>query len=151
VSRVILQRCDRGKSGLPAERERKMCKLIRTGVGAVVLSLALLSFICAAYSATFNCNAKLTTVQSMICYTPELSNLDDDLADKYQTVLRAYPGERETIRRAQRNWLQARDRCRDVGCVEALYNARIAEMWKYRRQMMPGCTEGLSACTIQLW
>jgi uncharacterized protein len=27
----------------------------------------------------------------MICYTPELSNLDDDLADKYQTVLTPLP------------------------------------------------------------
>lgn len=45
-----------------------MCKVIRTGVGAVVFSLALLSFVCGAYSASFGCNRKVTIVERMICY-----------------------------------------------------------------------------------
>jgi uncharacterized protein YecT (DUF1311 family) len=78
-------------------------------------------------AASFDCAKAGTNVERLICETPELSKLDDELAAAYKTVL-ADPARADEEKRAQNQWLKERNRCQDAGCVEVAYQRRIASI-----------------------
>ncbi len=91
-------------------------------IAAAVVLLGLTSSLGAA---SFDCARALSPVETLICATPTLSALDDELAALYRSAPPALAGSSER-RQAQRAWLQQRDRCTQAECLAALYEQRIA-------------------------
>lgn len=87
-----------------------------------------------ANAASFNC-AKVAagSVEALVCKTPALSALDDDLARVYkQAQAKAKSEKPPTLKAEQRGWLKARDECWKTGdknqCLTDSYRRRIAEL-----------------------
>lgn len=83
----------------------------------------------AAGAASFDCANAATPAEKAICADPALSKADDELAAAYKTA-RGATLDPASLRRAQREWLQNRDRT-DVAQNYLLANTnRIAELTK---------------------
>jgi hypothetical protein len=68
---------------------------------------------------------KLNLAERTICDSPTLSALDNQLGKAYKPALRSG----ETNRAEERQWVGARDGCRDdQGCLRALYDSRIGKI-----------------------
>lgn len=77
-----------------------------------------------AIGASFDCRKAVTTVEKMICASPELSALDVRAARRYADAVATSPGA-NTLRRQQRDWLRnVRDRCADEACIRSAYQRR---------------------------
>ncbi|MBT3217972.1 MAG: DUF1311 domain-containing protein [Proteobacteria bacterium] len=65
------------------------------------------------WAASFDCAKAATPVEKLVCDSPELSQLDDDLGANYRGLLDATEkDERHPIRSQQKEWLRFRDaRC----------------------------------------
>lgn len=75
----------------------------------------------AASAAGFDCDKASTRQEKLICSTPELSMLDDELSDRFARL-----NEGKTFQLMQRAWLRnVRNRCTDVKCLTSVYNERI--------------------------
>lgn len=80
-------------------------------------------------AASFDCSAKLSTVESMICADAQISALDDTLSGHYQQLISALPSQdRQTLKRVQREWLQQRNACDSRSCLLEHYQRRIDQL-----------------------
>lgn len=86
--------------------------------------LVILLFTSSAFGASFDCAKASTPVEKIICESPRLSALDDELAATYAAALKI---DRDAVRASQRRWLaEDRNQCDYDGCLEASYLLRIA-------------------------
>lgn len=98
-----------------------MNKLVWTGLGSVVL-------LASAHAASFDCRKAQTHVEKLICGTPSLSKLDEDLDSAYRQALERDDTRTQTIA-SQKQWLKdERNACPTGECLEAAYSRRIREL-----------------------
>jgi uncharacterized protein YecT (DUF1311 family) len=81
-------------------------------------------------SASFDCQkAGLSKVETIICANSELSQLDSQLGSIYAVAKATHEGDAKlALLQSQKAWLTARNRCSSVQCLQAAYDARIAEL-----------------------
>lgn len=110
----------------------------------LILALAALVFIASpAAAASFDCAKAQTPFEKAVCSSPELSQLDDTLAQAYQTALGGLSAEPAgEVKTAQRSWLAYAERsCSDdaqpitteytddqTQCLTATYRNRIRDL-----------------------
>lgn len=91
-----------------------------------------------ANSASFDCAKASSRIETTICGSPRVSNLDEELASEYQKALSRAPdagGAKDEVRSAQRAWLRgSRDACSDAICLEKAYSQRVAILKAARAQ-----------------
>jgi uncharacterized protein len=87
----------------------------------------------ASASPSFDCGRAESSVEKLVCESPELARLDRELADVWTKALETWP--EEEIRRqqaTQRGWIKGRDDCwkaDDLGeCVAYAYRTRLLEV-----------------------
>jgi uncharacterized protein YecT (DUF1311 family) len=80
-----------------------------------------------AEAASFDCAKAGTKVERIICDTPEISKLDDELAQSYKAALQDQT-KAEQIRQAQKQWMKERDGCVVADCVKVSYRNRISAL-----------------------
>ena len=78
------------------------------------------------FAASFDCLKATTSVETMICGSTELSELDSVLGNLYKTE--AAHEQKEQEQGVQRAWLKERNRCQDVACLTGAYGKRIREL-----------------------
>ena len=109
--------------------------------GAMLAATAALAQDDDAAEPSFDCAAAVAPVEALICADPGLADLDRVLADSYHALLATRVGEAQMLlREEQRAWAESRvvtcgvegDPAIEVddaiGCLIALYRARIAEL-----------------------
>lgn len=84
----------------------------------------------ASQAQSFNCRLARAPDEILICQDEELSRLDERMSALYfETRNRAPAPVRAEMEADQADWLASRRVCgRDVRCVRAAYNVRIAEL-----------------------
>lgn len=80
-----------------------------------------------AIAASFDCERPETLVTTLICNSPSLSEMDDELSNLYKEQ-RAKSANKTTLKQQQITWLQSRDQCEDELCIAVHYKNRIAEL-----------------------
>jgi uncharacterized protein len=82
---------------------------------------------------SFNCNTADKPDEVLICQSPRLARLDEQMSSLYFTLRNRLGGaERRALEAAQTSWLESRFACgRDFGCIETRYERRIAELRDY--------------------
>ncbi|MCP1120758.1 lysozyme inhibitor LprI family protein [Robbsia andropogonis] len=100
--------------------------LIRRAVGAALVLAAGASI--SAHAASFDCKKGQSFSEKVVCETPYLSRLDDQLAAAYKHALDVTPDRQalEDSRVAQWQWRQKN--CRDAACVTNWYERRLSEL-----------------------
>lgn len=78
-------------------------------------------------AASFDCGKASTKVECLICDNPELSKLDEVLAQAFKSVTQD-EAHTKTIRNEQVRWIKHRNYCESSICLKALYKARIQEL-----------------------
>jgi len=101
-----------------------------TFASAVVLAL-MMPF--AAQAQSFNCRTAEAPDEILICQSPQLRALDEQMASLYFRLRnRLYGAERAELEASQRRWLGSRIGCgRDYGCIRSHYVRRINELRNY--------------------
>lgn len=101
-----------------------MNTLITRNTWRLLSAISTLLFALSAQAASFDCAKAGTKVEHIICDTPEISTLDDELSAAYKAALKdkrqAY-----AIRQAQKKWMKERNKCADAECVMGRYKERI--------------------------
>jgi uncharacterized protein len=68
----------------------------------------------------------LTVTEAAICANPQLSRLDNQMAQAYRVSFRAYGN---YVKDSQVAWLRSRNACgSNVGCLRVSYNDRIGSL-----------------------
>jgi uncharacterized protein len=94
----------------------------------ILAGLALLAMSALIHGAAFDCAKAATPIEKMICADPELSSLDERLAEAYSARLAANRDGRD-VKSRQSAWLrEVRNQCRDKVCLKAAYEKRLAEL-----------------------
>ncbi len=86
-----------------------------------------------ANAASFDCNKAMTYVEKTICSNPELSTLDDLMANNYR-VMRAAgigAGAQSHLKQSQRDWIKVRNKCTSIACLKFQYLARSSVICEY--------------------
>jgi uncharacterized protein len=86
-----------------------------------------------AQAASYDCTQARTPPEIAVCANPELSQIDEDLANLYRTLLNELPARQaDRMQQDQRSWLKARNSCgADVRCLKARYQERLARLNEY--------------------
>jgi uncharacterized protein len=90
----------------------------------VVLAVTAFLVLANAYAAGFDCARASTRVEKLICGDAELSRLDEQLNAAYKDAIQDKT-QAAPIRKAQRQWLDARNRCGNAECLRRSYLARL--------------------------
>jgi uncharacterized protein YecT (DUF1311 family) len=77
-------------------------------------------------AASFDCDKAKSAVEKMICANAELSKLDEEMAGVYKTTLAG--STTGTIKNIQKEWLKARNQCKDVACLKSSYGQQITAL-----------------------
>lgn len=114
--------------------------LFLVGVSTTALAVA-----AQAHAASFDCQKAVTPVEHAICDNPELSGLDDEMAENYQLALRK--GNASTVKAGQRAWLKERNACGDDRsgmdeCIKDQYGYRLNDLGRmvYLPQKLKACS-----------
>ena len=77
--------------------------------------------------ASFDCAKAGNPSEKVICADWQLGRLDRQLAARYRYAMRmSNPAEKDALKKAQRDWLKARNACAaDTACIAARINARL--------------------------
>lgn len=75
-------------------------------------------------AASFDCAKANTKVEHIICDNPEISKLDEALAQSYKDVLQN-ASKANAIKQAQKQWLKQRNGCGDADCVRRAYEMQL--------------------------
>lgn len=85
-----------------------------------------------AQAASFDCTKAKSTTEKLICETPEISKLDEELSKAYKALSgELTKSSAETLKKSQKSWLRTwpvachLKKSRDVSCVVAQYKGRI--------------------------
>ena len=101
-----------------------------SGLGVLCLTLQGFSM---ANAASFNCNKAATFVERTICANPDLSTLDDLMANNYR-VMRAAgigAGAQSHLKQSQRDWIKVRNKCSSIACLKFQYLERSSAICGY--------------------
>lgn len=87
-------------------------------------------------AAGFDCREARSQIERLICADPDLSRLDEELAQDFEAIRRETAGrDGETGQPSlpfgedHARWREAvRDQCRDSACLKAAYEARLAKV-----------------------
>ncbi len=102
---------------------------MRLRTAAPALLLALLAG--QSMAASFDCTKASSFAEKEICRDGYLSGLDEWVARAYKAALEVNPGQVDAVRQSQREWLQARDACKDQKCLDTSISARINSLDRY--------------------
>jgi hypothetical protein len=81
---------------------------------------------------SFNCAKAQRAAEKTVCDVPNLQWTDRQMARLYSLALKQKPQMRRPMMAGQRNFLTARDACRDDSdCIERTYRARLTELSRY--------------------
>ncbi len=104
---------------------------------ALAFTLALL-VPAAGHAASFNCGAAATPTEHAICDNPQLSNLDNQTAGMYLTLISngsLSPAQVRQVKNAQVSFLQQRNSCgANYNCLVSAYTSQMM----YLKQMSGG-------------
>jgi uncharacterized protein YecT (DUF1311 family) len=102
----------------------------RSRVAKTYLSVAAILFFAADSAYAMDCKdaAALNAAEKMICQSDALIARDKDLNTLFQRLAQKPMVMPEMMRKRQRSWLNERDECTDVACVERLYEQRIRHL-----------------------
>ena len=78
-------------------------------------------------AASFNCTNAQSFSETAVCSDPELSRLDDTLAEAYKAALKAVP-DQKVLQYEQKHWLQIRDSCTTASCLREAYERRLKSL-----------------------
>jgi len=81
-----------------------------------------------AQGASFDCGKAQTKVEHIICDNPDISKLDEELAQSYKAALQDQTKAAQT-KRKQKLWVKERNNCPDVDCVKQVYKARVQALY----------------------
>lgn len=84
-------------------------------------------------SASFDCKRAETYQEKLICSDSTLARLDNAIADNYAAIAASGIGDgaMRDLKFTQREWLKARDKCADKGCLVSSYRDRIDAVCDY--------------------
>lgn len=95
----------------------------------------------AALGASFDCKKATTPVELLVCSSPDLSQLDDQLSVDYRRARQAAASDavRASLLQGQRDWVKQRNTiCHDAQCLMLTYQQRI-------RDLTPGTSQAPAA------
>ncbi|MFZ3287772.1 MAG: lysozyme inhibitor LprI family protein [Telluria sp.] len=99
--------------------------IYRIAAGVVVL------LVCVAeplQAASFDCAQASKKIEKTVCSSSELSSLDKELGDAYQSAL-AQSSNANQLKAGQRIWLrEVRNQCQTTACLVGVYKQRIATL-----------------------
>lgn len=102
---------------------------VRHPIRTLLLSLACAAAPVAVHAAGMNCDRAASVGEKAICANPELVDRDSQLAEIYDKLLKADPSQGDTVRQAQRSWLQTRNGCGgNETCLRNAYDERSAAL-----------------------
>lgn len=83
------------------------------------------------YAVSFDCNKASSDVEKMICSDHKLSRLDDYLSQNYKIAMGPdMPEESKSkIIKSQIDWINRRNACTDIQCVEKMYSKQMDYLW----------------------
>lgn len=81
---------------------------------------------------SWSCRAPANCTESIICDSPQIQRLDEDMSSLYFRVRDTMPGfMARSLLDDQRQWLKSRDFCGcDANCIVRSYHIRIRELTK---------------------
>ncbi len=80
------------------------------------------------HAASFDCSKSETNVEKMICASPDISDLDDQVGSLYKWA-QEHSSDIKSLKSAQRTWLKGkRNLCMDNDCLSQAYKDRIDEL-----------------------
>ena len=82
------------------------------------------SFLNTVQAASFDCAKASSKTEKAICNNPELSKLDEKMADAYKAAVAVD----KNTKASQIAWIKETAKCADEACMIASYNKRIAEL-----------------------
>jgi uncharacterized protein YecT (DUF1311 family) len=96
----------------------------------VLAAAGFLAFAPSAGAQSFDCLDRLSEDERVICNSPSLSRLDEQLAEVYEDALAGRStSQRDRLRTEQRDWVELRRNCRRRrSCIKRLYQDRLAEL-----------------------
>lgn len=80
-----------------------------------------------ACAASFDCARASSAAERLICSTPLLSSLDEELAEVYSWRRQEATADAR-LASSQRAWIRRRDECATPGCLQQRYEERVAEL-----------------------
>ena len=93
-----------------------------------------------AWAASFDCGKTSTQVEHMVCATPALSRADEQLAAAFKTSRETFDDTSDgaasvvaDLIASQRSWLQQRNACTDIACLQQAYAVRAATLGFHAR------------------
>lgn len=101
---------------------------VKLGAGVAVFVLTLAGLPLAAQAASFRCGKHQSFSEQAVCSDPDLSHLDDKLAEDYQRAL-DIALDKQAIEDARvQQWSWRQHNCTDRACVQNWYERRISEL-----------------------
>ncbi|MDR9861117.1 lysozyme inhibitor LprI family protein [Pseudomonas baetica] len=92
------------------------------------LALTSLAFASVIHASSFDCASAVSKTEKAICSTPDISGLDDKLAERWRSILAKVPNP-NVLKTDQRQWLKNRNACGDsAACLRRAYLMRLAEL-----------------------
>ncbi len=89
-----------------------------------ITALLWMGWVTSSLAASFDCAKENTKVEHIICDNPDISNLDEALAQSYKDALQN-ASKANAIKQAQKQWLKQRNGCGDADCVRRTYDQRL--------------------------
>ena len=96
-------------------------------LNAMLYLFALLTVALPAQAASFDCAKASTKIEHLICDNPEISKLDEAMAESYKEALKDH-AHAKAIRQAQREWIKERNHCDDAACVQHIFETRLSAL-----------------------
>ena len=110
------------------------------GVKCFLYLFGLLGLALSARGASFDCGKALTRVEKLICGDAELSRLDEELSTVYKTAIKDEK-QADSIKQAQKLWMEERNNCADEACVKQTYDTRLLDLSLHATAHTPSITE----------
>ncbi|ULR30895.1 hypothetical protein MJO48_21155 [Dickeya fangzhongdai] len=104
---------------------------MKRSLATLLLPLAVGCSALPALAASFPCQQAASAQEKLICQTPALSQLDDELAKEWQKSRAFLTGNPErvaqdkSLTQFQRGWLSSRNTCRDEECLRQSYQQQL--------------------------
>ncbi len=107
-------------------------------------------------AASFDCMRAASKVERLICDSPKLSELDDQLGKAWNRHLRNNEF-KDQFRKTQKRWIEQRNQCEDEDCLVQAYQARLGQMASDREYFLregegePLCESFVRALNAELY
>lgn len=85
---------------------------------------ALLGWSAFGSAASFDCGQARAPIDKAICTNPDLSRLDENLAEAYKNAL-VRSSDANQLKNQQRDWIKQRNACKNSACLKQAYEFRL--------------------------